>query len=228
MCAGFAASAFADTAKKTTPTATHSKAKTATAAKSASSTKSTGVAKSTSASKPGVKATTSAKSASSTKGSGTSAGKGLSPASAKTGRTNSKRGHYVAARRPSYQTAPTPDRYQQIQQSLADRGFYKGEVNGVWGTDSQDAMKRFQESQNLPDDGKITSKALIGLGLGPTHGTQPDTPPPGATQPGAAAPPTSGPSQASPAQPTASPNPPPASPASNPPQPAPPSVTTLR
>lgn len=129
-------------------------------------------------------------------------------------------------RRPSYQTAPSPERYQQIQQSLADRGFYKGEVNGVWGAESQDAMKRFQESQNLPDDGKITSKALIGLGLGPNHGSapaaaQPGTSQPSTTQPGAAVPPTSVPAAGTPS-PSASPAPP------TPDPPQPPSATNRR
>ena len=32
-----------------------------------------------------------------------------------------------------------------------------------------DAMKRYQASANLPNDGKISSLSLIGLGLGPKH-----------------------------------------------------------
>jgi peptidoglycan hydrolase-like protein with peptidoglycan-binding domain len=147
-------------------------------------------------------------------------------ASSKTVHSSSKRGPkgqpVAKARRPSYQSAPSPERYQQIQQSLADRGFYKGEVNGVWGAESQDAMKRFQESQNLPDDGKITSKALIGLGLGPNHGT-PGTNQPGTTQPGAPVPPGSAPQPGTPV-PSASP----ATPTPDPPQPTPPSATNRR
>ncbi|HEX3684170.1 MAG TPA: peptidoglycan-binding domain-containing protein [Bryobacteraceae bacterium] len=84
--------------------------------------------------------------------------------------------HKVAARssrraapRPSYQLHPDPERYQQIQQALAERGYFKGQVNGQWGDDSMDALKRFQADQKLEDDGKISALTLTGLGLGPKH-----------------------------------------------------------
>ncbi len=70
---------------------------------------------------------------------------------------------------PSYQLHPDPERYQQIQQALAERGYFKGEINGTWGDDSTDALRRFQADQKLPDDGKITALSLNGLGLGPRH-----------------------------------------------------------
>ncbi len=57
----------------------------------------------------------------------------------------------------------------QIQQALADRGYYKGSVDGSWNGDSVDALKRYQKDQKLTSDGKISSLALIGLGLGPKH-----------------------------------------------------------
>lgn len=72
---------------------------------------------------------------------------------------------------PSYQAHPDPERYREIQQALADRGYFKGEVNGQWGDDSVDALKRFQADQKLDNDGKINSLTLIGLGLGPKHDT---------------------------------------------------------
>jgi peptidoglycan hydrolase-like protein with peptidoglycan-binding domain len=65
------------------------------------------------------------------------------------------------------QLAPTKDRYQQIQQALAGKGYYSGETNGAWGPDSTEALKRFQADQNLTPDGKLTSLSLIALGLGP-------------------------------------------------------------
>ncbi|HEX5229795.1 MAG TPA: peptidoglycan-binding domain-containing protein [Bryobacteraceae bacterium] len=69
----------------------------------------------------------------------------------------------------SYQQAPTAERYKEIQEALARKGFYQGEANGAWSTDSADALKRFQTSQNLAADGKINSLSLIALGLGPNH-----------------------------------------------------------
>jgi peptidoglycan hydrolase-like protein with peptidoglycan-binding domain len=65
------------------------------------------------------------------------------------------------------QLAPTKDRYQQIQQALASKGYYSGEPNGAWGPDSVEALKRFQAEQNLTPDGKLGSLSLIALGLGP-------------------------------------------------------------
>lgn len=84
-------------------------------------------------------------------------------------RNAARRRYAKRAPAPSYQTHPDPERYQQIQQALTDRGYFKGEVNGQWGDDSVDALKRFQADQKLDNDGKINSLTLIGLGLGPKH-----------------------------------------------------------
>jgi hypothetical protein len=65
------------------------------------------------------------------------------------------------------QQQPSADRYKEIQQALADRGYYKGEVNGAWSAESTAALARFQQSQNLQSDGKLNSLSLIALGLGP-------------------------------------------------------------
>jgi hypothetical protein len=67
----------------------------------------------------------------------------------------------------SYQQAPTADRYKEIQQALASKGYFHGESNGQWGSESTDALKRFQTDQSLMPDGKLNSLSLIALGLGP-------------------------------------------------------------
>jgi len=72
---------------------------------------------------------------------------------------------------PSFQTHPDTDRYQQIQQALAQKGYFKGEANGEWGDDSVAALKQYQTDQKIPNDGKITALSLIGLGLGPNRET---------------------------------------------------------
>ncbi len=78
--------------------------------------------------------------------------------------------------KPSYQLHPNPERYQEIQKALADKGYFKGQVNGQWGDDSVDALQRFQADQKLPNDGKITALTLMGLGLGPKHDGRAVTP----------------------------------------------------
>jgi peptidoglycan hydrolase-like protein with peptidoglycan-binding domain len=77
----------------------------------------------------------------------------------------------VTTPRRSYQATPTPERYKEIQQALAARGYFKGEVNGQWGPESGDALRRFQSEQNLEPDGKLGSLSLIAMGLGPKRMT---------------------------------------------------------
>ena len=84
-------------------------------------------------------------------------------------RHSTKRRRSGRASTPSYQLHPDTERYQEIQKALAERGYFKGEVNGQWGEDSVDALRRFQADQKIPSDGKIDSLSLIGLGLGPKH-----------------------------------------------------------
>lgn len=68
------------------------------------------------------------------------------------------------------QSAPTPERYQEIQSALAARGYLSEEdANGSWGPSSLDALKKFQSDQTLEETGKIDSLSLIALGLGPKH-----------------------------------------------------------
>jgi peptidoglycan hydrolase-like protein with peptidoglycan-binding domain len=69
------------------------------------------------------------------------------------------------------QQQPTTDRYKEIQQALAEKGYFSGTLDGNWGPDSTDALKRFQREQNLDPDGKIGALSLMALGLGPRRGT---------------------------------------------------------
>ena len=48
-----------------------------------------------------------------------------------------------------------------------DKGYFKGSVDGRWGPDSVDALRRFQVDQNLDADGKLGALSLIALGIGP-------------------------------------------------------------
>lgn len=74
----------------------------------------------------------------------------------------------VAARHPG-QTAPTPERYKEIQQALAKKGYLHGDASGVWNQDSADALRHFQQDQNLEASGKLDSLSIIALGLGPKY-----------------------------------------------------------
>jgi peptidoglycan hydrolase-like protein with peptidoglycan-binding domain len=76
------------------------------------------------------------------------------------------------------QLQPTPDRYREIQQALVSRGYLTGEQTGSWNQQSVDALRHFQEDQNLDAKGKIDSLSLIALGLGPKRETAAAVPPP--------------------------------------------------
>jgi murein L,D-transpeptidase YcbB/YkuD len=101
--------------------------------------------------------------------------------STKSRSTKSRKSHAKPVRRSSQQ-APTPDRYKEIQQALADKGYFKGSVDGNWGSDSIDALKKFQSDQSLDPDGKIGSLSLIALGLGPKRLSAQSTPQAGSSK----------------------------------------------
>jgi peptidoglycan hydrolase-like protein with peptidoglycan-binding domain len=55
----------------------------------------------------------------------------------------------------------------EFQQALADKGFYNGPINGAWGGECVEALRKFQESEGLAVDGKLGARSIIALGLGP-------------------------------------------------------------
>jgi hypothetical protein len=121
--------------------------------------------KATSKSTAGKKATPTKKGASGAKNSASAAKKETASKSA------TKKGKKGASSRTTWrnrQTTPTPERYKEIQEALAAKGFLKPEdATGSWGAGSVDALKRFQAQQNIDATGKINSLSLIALGLGP-------------------------------------------------------------
>ena len=49
----------------------------------------------------------------------------------------------------SHPGTPDSDRIRQIQQALKDKGVYSGPINGVMGPETRDAIRSFQEKNNL-------------------------------------------------------------------------------
>jgi hypothetical protein len=56
-------------------------------------------------------------------------------------------------------------RVLEIQQALAGRGFYRGEMSGIYDDETIDAMRQFQASERIPVTGYPTAHALKRLGL---------------------------------------------------------------
>lgn len=80
------------------------------------------------------------------------------------------------------QMAPTPERYKEIQQALVEKGYLKSEPNGVWDTQSTDALRQFQTDKQLSPTGKLSSASLIALGLGPKTAAAPSVQPPASVE----------------------------------------------
>jgi hypothetical protein len=76
---------------------------------------------------------------------------------------------------PARPSAPSSDRYREIQESLISKGYMQGPASGVWDQNSTEAMRKFQTDQKRDPTGKISAKALITLGLGPKDETVPPT-----------------------------------------------------
>ena len=81
----------------------------------------------------------------------------------------SSKSHKSKPKKVRGQQAIQGDRARQIQTSLIREGYMKGEPSGVWDQATKDAMTRYQadhgwQTKTLPD-----SRALIQLGLGPSH-----------------------------------------------------------
>jgi peptidoglycan hydrolase-like protein with peptidoglycan-binding domain len=110
----------------------------------------------TATTKPGSKETSTKKATTATVRKRTTSAKGRTPS------------HYTPR-----QVQPTPERYREIQQALASKGYLKTGPTGSWDQDSMDALRRFQEDQKINPSGKIDSLSLIALGLGPKRATSP-------------------------------------------------------
>lgn len=56
---------------------------------------------------------------------------------------------------PTEAQAASREQIRAAQQTLKDGGFYTGQVDGVWGPATQDALSRYQTAHNLPATGKL-------------------------------------------------------------------------
>ncbi len=123
-----------------------------------------------------------------------------------------------ASNAPNYSTGPSssmaqsasqpmsPDMTRQVQEQLQQQGTYRGPVDGVWGPQTQSAVRNYQQAHGLSTTGKLDMDTLASLNLAPssnqssngqpqrfangpdnsTNATQPYNPPP--NQPAAAQP----------------------------------------
>ena len=67
------------------------------------------------------------------------------------------------------QQAIDPARARQIQTALIREHYMQGEPSGTWDSATQAAMQRYQAAQGWQSKQIPDSRALIKLGLGPSH-----------------------------------------------------------
>jgi peptidoglycan hydrolase-like protein with peptidoglycan-binding domain len=91
---------------------------------------------------------------------------------------------------------------RQVQTSLQQAGTYSGRIDGLWGPETEAAVRSYQQQHNLNATGQLDGDTLASLNLGGTNQTLGSTPPAAAAPPVASAlPVASAPTVAS-AQPT--------------------------
>ena len=72
----------------------------------------------------------------------------------------------VSAYAAVYKQGSTGSTVKTIQQKLKNWGYYKGSVDGIFGSKTKEAVKYFQRKNNLTVDGIVGPKTLSALGMG--------------------------------------------------------------
>ncbi|HSD43347.1 MAG TPA: peptidoglycan-binding domain-containing protein [Burkholderiales bacterium] len=75
-----------------------------------------------------------------------------------------------------HRAAYDPALVRHVQQTLTNRGFHAGPVDGVLGAPAREALKRFQQSENLEASGELNPQTLVALGIDPQRLPWPDRP----------------------------------------------------
>jgi hypothetical protein len=57
------------------------------------------------------------------------------------------------------------EQIREIQLNLNKKGFSTGHVDGIWGSDTRDAVMNFQKSKKLYGHGELTQQTLADLGV---------------------------------------------------------------
>ena len=77
-----------------------------------------------------------------------------------------KKTHHAAKHQPT-QKAPTADRISEIQSALSKGGYYQGDPNGRWDSNTVAALEKFQSANGIDANGKLDvyyarDNALVG------------------------------------------------------------------
>ena len=64
---------------------------------------------------------------------------------------------------------------RNVQSRLRALGFYRGQVDGIWGAGTQTAIERFQQGRGLQSTGQINPATAQAMGLDPNNLEAPPT-----------------------------------------------------
>src|SRR5208283_1494288 len=99
----------------------------------------------------------------------TTAKHGSSPTSAQKSRSSrGRKGSKQVARKRGQQVIDS-ERAREIQTALIREHYMQGQPSGSWDAATQEAMQRYQADQGWQSKTTPDSRALIKLGLGPSH-----------------------------------------------------------
>jgi peptidoglycan hydrolase-like protein with peptidoglycan-binding domain len=94
---------------------------------------------------------------------------------ARRGPTSPKSSRRPRTTKPAGQRSIDDTRATQIQSSLIKSGYLSGEASGHWDSQTQAAMQKFQEDNGWQTKIIPDSRAIIKLGLGPSHDSEPNS-----------------------------------------------------
>ena len=65
----------------------------------------------------------------------------------------------------SYRRGSYGETVTEIQEKLSQWGYYSGEIDGIYGSGTEDAVRRFQEKNGLTVDGIAGTATLEAMGI---------------------------------------------------------------
>jgi peptidoglycan hydrolase-like protein with peptidoglycan-binding domain len=75
------------------------------------------------------------------------------------------------------QSQLSPGMVKSVQSSLAQKGMYKGDIDGVWGPQTQSAVQMYQKDHGMMATGELNAATLAAL-VPPDPAAMPPPPPP--------------------------------------------------
>ena len=70
-----------------------------------------------------------------------------------------------------YKKGASGQTVREIQTRLKNWGYYSGSVDGIYGSGTEEAVKKFQKKNGLDADGQAGNKTLAALGINPNSGS---------------------------------------------------------